>query len=240
MATTTNYNFPTPDDTALVKDGASAIRALGTSVDTTTKNLNPSTTLGDIEYRSSSANVNTRLGIGSTGNVLTVAGGVPTWAAPAAGGGYTSIATGSLSGTSVTISDISQSYKHLYLVVLNPVASSGRPGLRINGDTGSNYQYWRAEMDSTTPIATASPATVINPGGDITSAVNWTYTFFIENYSIADLYKPITVHWRKNVSSNATSGWAHHNSATAITSLTIVNTDAVSYTSGTYTLYGVN
>jgi hypothetical protein len=82
MATTTNYGWTTPDDTALVKDGAAAIRTLGTSVDTTTKNLNPSTTLGDIEYRSSTANTNTRLGIGSTGNVLTVAGGVPTWATP--------------------------------------------------------------------------------------------------------------------------------------------------------------
>ena len=82
MATTTNYGWTTPDDTALVKDGAAAIRTLGSSVDTTTKALNPSTTLGDIEYRSSTANTNTRLGIGSTGNVLTVAGGVPSWAAP--------------------------------------------------------------------------------------------------------------------------------------------------------------
>lgn len=83
MANTTNYNWETPDDTDLVKDGALAIRTLGSSVDTTTKALNPSTTLGDIEYRSSTANTNTRLAIGSTGNVLTVAGGVPTWAAPA-------------------------------------------------------------------------------------------------------------------------------------------------------------
>jgi hypothetical protein len=80
MATTTNYGWTTPDDTALVKDGAAAIRTLGSSVDTTTKALNPSTTLGDIEYRSSTANTNTRLGIGSTGQVLTVAGGVPSWA----------------------------------------------------------------------------------------------------------------------------------------------------------------
>ena len=84
MATTTNYGWTTPDDTALVKDGASAIRTLGSSVDTTTKNLNPSTTLGDIEYRSSTANTNTRLAIGTTGQVLTVAGGVPSWATPAA------------------------------------------------------------------------------------------------------------------------------------------------------------
>jgi hypothetical protein len=80
MANTTNYNWETPDDTDLVKDGAAAIRTLGSSVDTTTKALNPSTTLGDIEYRSATANTNTRLGIGSSGQVLTVAGGVPTWA----------------------------------------------------------------------------------------------------------------------------------------------------------------
>jgi hypothetical protein len=87
MATTTNYSWETPDDTDLVKDGAAAIRTLGSSIDTTTKALNPSTTLGDIEYRSSTANTNTRLGIGSTGNVLTVTGGVPVWAAPAGGFG---------------------------------------------------------------------------------------------------------------------------------------------------------
>jgi hypothetical protein len=87
MATTTNYGWTTPDDTALVKDGASAIRSLGTSVDTTTKNLNPSTTLGDIEYRSSTANVNTRLPLGTAGQVLKVNSGAtaPEWATDASG-----------------------------------------------------------------------------------------------------------------------------------------------------------
>lgn len=83
MATTTNYSWTTPDDTALVKDGAAAIRTLGSSIDTTTKALNPSTTLGDIEYRSSTANTNTRLAIGTTGQVLAVSGGVPAWTTPA-------------------------------------------------------------------------------------------------------------------------------------------------------------
>jgi hypothetical protein len=35
MATTTNYAWETPDDTDLVKDGASAIRTLGSEIDTT-------------------------------------------------------------------------------------------------------------------------------------------------------------------------------------------------------------
>jgi len=82
MANTTNYNWETPDDTDLVKDGAAAIRTLGNSVDTTTKALNPETTLGDIAYRSATSNTNTRLAIGSAGQVLTVAAGVPSWASP--------------------------------------------------------------------------------------------------------------------------------------------------------------
>jgi hypothetical protein len=104
MATTTNYSWETPDDTDLVKDGAAAIRTLGSSVDTTTKALNPSTTLGDIEYRSATANTNTRLGIGSTGNVLTVSGGVPTWAAPAGGGKLLQMVQGTKSTASSTTS----------------------------------------------------------------------------------------------------------------------------------------
>lgn len=104
MATTTNYAWETPDDTDLVKDGAAAIRTLGSSIDTTTKALNPSTTLGDIEYRSSTANTNTRLAIGSTGNVLTVAGGVPTWAAPAGGGGKVLQVVSAVTTTQTTVS----------------------------------------------------------------------------------------------------------------------------------------
>jgi len=80
MATTTNYGWTTPNDTDLVKDGAAAIRTLGSSVDTTTKNLNPETTLGDMSFRSATSNVNTRLPIGSSGQHLTVVAGVPAWA----------------------------------------------------------------------------------------------------------------------------------------------------------------
>jgi hypothetical protein len=61
-----------------------------TTASTAFNTLSPLTTTGDIIY-SSSGTTNSRLGIGSTGNVLTVAGGVPTWAAPISGG-VTSVA----------------------------------------------------------------------------------------------------------------------------------------------------
>jgi len=140
MATTTNYGWTTPDDTALVKDGAAAIRTLGTSVDTTTKNLNPSTTLGDVEYRSSSANVNTRLGIGTTGQVLTVAGGVPSWATPAVAGGMTLLSTTTLSGSSTSITSINQTYTDLQIYVRDfYMSAGGEMNIQFNTDTGSNY-----------------------------------------------------------------------------------------------------
>lgn len=44
MATTTNFGWTTPDDTALVKDGASAIRTLGSSIDTSMAQLKGGTT----------------------------------------------------------------------------------------------------------------------------------------------------------------------------------------------------
>jgi hypothetical protein len=51
----------------------------------TTGMTNPMTTTGDTIY-SSSGSTPARLGIGTTGQVLTVAAGVPSWATPAGGG----------------------------------------------------------------------------------------------------------------------------------------------------------
>ena len=85
MATTTNYGWTTPNDTDLVKDGAAAIRTLGSSIDTTTKNLNPQTTTGALAYRSATANVNTALPLGTANQVLRVNSGgtAPEWATTA-------------------------------------------------------------------------------------------------------------------------------------------------------------
>lgn len=44
MATTTNFGWTTPDNTDLVKDGASAIRTLGSSIDTSFVDLKGGTT----------------------------------------------------------------------------------------------------------------------------------------------------------------------------------------------------
>jgi hypothetical protein len=76
---TTNYGWPMPTSSDLVTDLPADFDAFGQPVDNTLKALNPETTLGDIAYRSATLNTNTRLGIGSDGQVLAVSGGVPAW-----------------------------------------------------------------------------------------------------------------------------------------------------------------
>lgn len=146
MATTTNYGWTTPDDTSLVKDGAAAIRTLGSSVDTTTKALNPSTTLGDIEYRSATANTNTRLPIGTTGQVLSVVGGVPAWATAGASLNYTLANTGgtALTGSNtVTISGLTNA-NFIMIQVDYSASTTATPfdaTLRLNTDSTAKYSY---------------------------------------------------------------------------------------------------
>jgi hypothetical protein len=81
---TTNYGFVLPTSTDLVTDLPADFDVALQGVDTRLKALQPGTTLGDLAYSSATANTNTRLGIGTTGQILTVAGGVPAWATPAA------------------------------------------------------------------------------------------------------------------------------------------------------------
>jgi hypothetical protein len=190
MATTTNFGWTVPADTDLVKDGAAAIRTALGGVDTSFVDLkggttgqvlakasntdmdfvwsadaagmtNPMTTTGDTIY-SSSGSTPARLGIGSTGNVLTVAGGVPTWAAPSGGPtGWSLLNSGSTSlpsSTSVTFSGLSSKK---YMILLENVSSSSDSyiGIQFNSDTGNNYAIFGGLNTNNDPW---SPANLSN------------------------------------------------------------------------------
>ena len=92
----------------------------------TTGMTNPMTTTGDTIY-SSSGSTPARLGIGSTGQVLTVAAGVPSWATPAGGSGLTLIDEVAFSTTSAVNCDnvFTSTYKNYkIMVVAKNVASN--------------------------------------------------------------------------------------------------------------------
>jgi len=146
MATTTNYGWDTPDDTDLVKDGAAAIRTLGSSVDTTTKNLNPQTTTGAIAYRSATANVNTALAIGTAGQVLTVNSGAtaPQWATPAAttpSSAWTFIAEVSSSAATFSIT-LGGYNRYLVLGYFQATGGNANGNFKLNNLSATNYNNY--------------------------------------------------------------------------------------------------
>jgi hypothetical protein len=74
MATTTNFNWETPDDTDLVKDGASAIRTLGSSIDTSFVDLKGGTS-GQILSKASNTDLDYTWITNDVGDITSVVAG---------------------------------------------------------------------------------------------------------------------------------------------------------------------
>ena len=158
---TTNYGFVLPTPTDLVTDLPADFDVALQGVDTRLKALNPSTTLGDTEYASATANTNTRLAIGSTGQVLTVAGGVPSWATPSGSSAtYTLLNAGgtALTGAAtITISGISN-VENIFVFITNGSTSGTNSfiGIRLNGVTTGSYSYFNGMVLGTSTWGTAN------------------------------------------------------------------------------------
>ena len=203
----------------------------------TTGMTNPMTTTGDMVY-SSSGSTPARLGIGTTGQVVTVAGGVPTWATPAGGGGgMTSLATGTLSGSSVSLTSISQSYVHLQLIVREFYSSSGGIALQYNS-RGANYARGLfTATNASTIVANTGQTSWASTMLAKTTAFDQQITINLFNYTVAT--RP-GGNWTYIQNDGVYSEFAVLSSGynEAITSLQIIPT-AGTWSGGSYTLYGV-
>jgi hypothetical protein len=113
MATTTNYSWTTPDDTALVKDGAAAIRSLGTAIDTTVfTNAGAAITKATVDAKGdliagTADNTVARLAVGANNTILVADSSTATglkWAAPAGGGKVLQVVSATYSTLSFTTS----------------------------------------------------------------------------------------------------------------------------------------
>jgi hypothetical protein len=243
MATTTNYGWTTPNDTDLVKDGAAAIRTLGSSIDTTTKALNPSTTLGDVEYRSATANTNTRLAIGTTGQVLTVTGGVPAWSTISAGG-MTLLSTTSLSGATTTISSINQTYNRLVAYVFGVTNATAHGVFRIAPNGSTNISARGGQQASGT-VNTNQDTYITFTGSSMRterSIADNAWTVTIDNYASTTAKKSWSIfggYYAQEIGEYAGSfQHGYVNSNTAISSLVFSNGGG-DLSTGTVLLYGV-
>ena len=243
MPTTTNYGWTTPADTDLVKDGAAAIRTLGSSIDTSVKSLNAGTTAGDIDYYTS-ATAKARVAIGTNGQVLTSNGSVPSWQA-AASGGMTLISTTTLSGASITLSSIPSTYNSLVMVVRNflPATDSATLRLRFNGDSTANRHFTQQNFGGVGASTYDSTFVQITEVADSAVTQGLCYVT-IPDYANAATWKQCFVTAASNeptIGSTILRNWivmGNYNQTTALSSFSLLPSTG-NFTSGTVLLYGV-
>jgi hypothetical protein len=262
MATTTNYSWSTPDDTDLVKDGAAAIRTLGSSVDTTVfTNAGAATqkatltTKGDI-YAATAASTPDRLGVGTNGHVLTADSTEATglkWAASSGMSNWTLLNTGgtALTGaTTITVSTLAAKE----MLILIDAASAGAGDvftLRFNSDTAANYTnfglimnpqstyaatLWRGISDYSTSTSVALGALTNNTASTLDGAVFIDLTDKTGNH-VYDVKTAINA-------GGSTDAW-HYNTkgiyegSAAITSVSIISSGS-NFDAGTIYIWGAN
>jgi hypothetical protein len=169
------------------------------------------------------------------------------WATPASGGAFTSLASGSLSGSTVTISSISASYTDLYLLVKGANLSvDSVDSIRPNGSTsnfmtggffGSSAGY-TGYQEAGSGINMNMVNTATNKSGITTN----TYAIYFYNYANTSQHKVIQANFTPwNATTNAglvgfnVTRWSD---TSAISSINI-NVAAGSFSGGSYELFGV-
>jgi len=200
-------------------------------------------TKGDL-IGATGADAFSKLAVGANGTVLTAASGQATgleWATPASGG-MTLIETLTFSGASVTSSSIAGTYKNLEIIVRNFLpANDVRMNMRINGDTGSNYEIVAGNNEDN--IATTYTYAIMGDGQD-NAASNSLMQVFIPDYANATTVKMLLSY---SITNNTTTPanfqmnrYANvYDQTGAITTLTFFPNSG-NFTSGEALIYGVN
>jgi hypothetical protein len=206
----------------------------------------PLTTKGDLYTYSTT---DARLGVGTNGQVLqadsTAATGIK-WATPAGGGGMTSLATGSLSGATTTISSISGSYKNLQLILTDFYPSTGT-ALQFTFNSIADYSRILGGNPSTDgSLDTYGQKAGSNIGAGMNDIApsdnNNTCVMNIFDYANTSNNKVgqmIASYYTNNTFYQTNFNFFTSKSTDAITSINI-KTGAGTWSGGTYTLYGVN
>lgn len=215
------------------------------AVDAADGMANVLTTTGDMVY-SSSGSTPARLGIGTTGQVITVAGGIPSWAA-ASSGGWSLITSGSLSSTSTTVSSISGAYTDLRILFRAHRSSTDGANLYLtyNGtDTIYNPSIAFNSSGTTDTFGYVNAASTDNRvAGNVDNAVYADNTTIIEmpGYSNASLQKSADVYGNTIRADNPNFLWIMYKSriglTAAVTSFTI--SASAGTLSGSYYVYGL-
>lgn len=248
ISNTGTLTLPTSTDTLVGRATTDTLtnKTISASSNTLTGVINNTltTTTGDIIY-ASSANTPARLGIGSSGQVLTVSGGIPSWATAASGGGYTLLETLTLSGSSTTSSSISNSYKHLFIEVKDVYFSSTDTlGLKLNG-TSSGYYFHQLRIDGTTLSAdnpsNFSQVQCVDLGNNSADSQRGYGTIFIPRYTDTASVVEFQCIFKGYISGTMRSmiTWGIFDNSSAISTIAL-NCGTRTFSGGTAYIYGVS
>jgi len=222
----------------------SASAAIFFDISQSTGMTNPMTTTGDTIY-SSSGSTPARLGIGSTGQILTVTGGVPVWATPAGGGGMTLLSTTTLSGATTTISSIDQTYTNLFAIITSMTNNTADGAFRValNGTTNSHDGVVsRFEQGGSATLSGFANNYIITPSNLARANGTNTFVLLIPGYSNTAnaVWKTFNMFGRYTSSTASTpiSISGMYGDTAAITSLAFSNSGG-NLAGGTVLLYGV-
>lgn len=202
-------------------------------------------TTGDILY-SSATNTLAKLGIGSAGQVLTVASGLPSWAAANANS-MTTLASGSLSTSSsaLNLTSISGTYNKLVLYIWNFVTATDADSVKcqLNSDTATRYRRSTTYGASGAQTFTADHVVVVDNMDNSNANRNF-IKLEIDNYAQTNCGKFIDIKSIYADSTTSTSGsttvaLGMYNQTGAITAINIFTGGGGNWTSGSYALYGV-
>ena len=245
MATTTNYSWTTPDDTDLVKDGAAAIRSLGTAIDTTVfTNAGAAVAKATVDAKGdliagTADNTVARLAVGANDTVLTADSSTATglkWAA-AAGGGMTLISTTTLSGAATTLTSIPQTYNSLFLLVYGMTNATADGVFAINPNSALNSTY--AALINATATTNNGDLRISGTTNPNQASADNVIQIRFDNYTSTTNYKTFIYSGGYDSSGNiAVNGGGYFRSNTAISSIQI-KTYGGNWSSGTVLLYGV-
>lgn len=196
------------------------------------------TAKGDI-YAATAAATPDRLGIGTTGQVLSVSGGVPAWTSPSSGS-LTQLATGTLSGSAVNITSISQSYTDLRLDVLGCTFASGVEELRIRVNNLSTTIYRPITSGTSFADPNLTSAETLRNNSTNTESIA---QFVIPNYTSARHKQMQCWTYGRGESGGtpidvAICGYSNIKTTAAINELNLFP-DVGNFGGGTYILYGV-
>jgi hypothetical protein len=201
------------------------------------------TAKGDI-YAATAAATPARLGVGANNTVLTADSAEATglkWAAPSSGG-MTLLASGSMSGSQVSITGLSGSYETLVCYVISPTNANGENFcIRLNNDTGTNYAYTGTSSRLTTTYQSQSASSIVNdfPVIPLSGATQgWQVT--IQNYTAGNYKTVSTVGAGVNSPGTKHAGtntgmWASTAAVTEIDLFPLTGT----WSGGTYEVFGV-